>query len=213
MKNIIIIGAGGHSSVIIEIIESMIENGHEIQIKGLLDDNPNRLEFMGYKVLDKAENANLYNDKNTEYVIAIGSNNIRKNIAQNHNNLKYFTAIHPTSIISKRAYINEGTVVMPRAVINVNSEIGSHVIINTGAIIEHDNKIGSFSHISPGVTLCGGVSIGEETHIGANSTVIQYKSVGSKTKIGAGSTVIEDICSDTVAVGSPAKIIKQGDRE
>ena len=208
MKNIIIIGAGGHSSVIIEIIESMIENGHEIQIKGLLDDSPYRKEFMGYKVLDKVENANVYNDKNTEYIIAIGNNNIRKKISNTHSNLKYFRAIHPTAIISKSSSINEGTVVMPRAVINANSEIGSHVIINTGAIIEHDNKIGSFSHISPGATLCGGVNIGEETHIGANSTIIQYKNVGSRTIIGAGSTVTKDIGSDVIAVGSPAKIIK-----
>ncbi|MGL5751282.1 MAG: acetyltransferase [Paraclostridium sp.] len=208
MKNIIIIGAGGHSSVIIEIIENMIENGQDIQIKGLLDDNPNRTEFMGYRVLDKVENAKLYSDENTEFVIAIGSNNIRKKIAKTHSNLKYFTAIHQTAIISKHAYINEGTVVMPRVVVNANSEIGSHAIINTGAIIEHDNKIGSFSHISPGATLCGGVNIGEETHIGANSTIIQYKNVGSRTIIGAGSTVTKDICSDAVAVGSPARIIK-----
>lgn len=208
MKDIVIIGAGGHSSVIIDIIENMIDRGHEIQIKGLLDDNDDIKEFMGYKVLGKVENANLYNIENTEYVIAIGSNSIRKKIAYQYKNLKYFTAIHPTATISKSTYINEGTVIMARSVINANSEIGSHVIINTGAIVEHDNKIGSFSHISPGATLCGGVSIGEETHIGANSTVIQYKSIGSRTTIGAGSTVIKDICSDVVAVGSPAKIIK-----
>ena len=79
------------------------------------------------------------------------------------------------------------------------------MIKNTGAIIEHDNKIGDFCHISPGATLCGGVTIGEETHIGANSTIIQYKSVGSKTIIGAGATVINDIQSNVVAIGCPAK--------
>ncbi|WP_373598222.1 acetyltransferase [Paraclostridium bifermentans] len=208
MKNIVIIGAGGHSAVIIDIIENMIDSGYEIQIKGLLDDNLDRKEFMKYKVLDKVENANLYNTENTEYVIAIGSNNIRNKIAEQYKNLKYFTAIHQTATISKNVYINEGTVIMPRAVINSNSEIGSHVIINTGAIIEHDSKIGDFAHISPGATLCGGVEVGEKVHIGANATIIQYKKIGAKTTIGAGSTVIKDICTDVVAVGSPARIIK-----
>lgn len=210
MKKIIIIGAGGHASVVIEIIESMIEAGNIIQIEGLLDDKEDITEFMGYKILDKIENINLYNDKNTEYIIAIGNNEIRKKIASTYKNLKYFTAIHPTSSISKTSIIKYGSVVMPRVVINANSKIGSHVIINTGAIIEHDNNIGSFSHISPGATLCGGVEIGEETHIGANSTIIQYKKVGSKSTIGAGATVINDIESDVVATGCPAKSKNRG---
>lgn len=205
MKKIIIIGAGGHASVIIEIIESMIETGHKIKIQGLLDDKEEITEFRGYKILDKVKNINLYSHENTEYVIAIGNNEIRKNIAIKYENLKYFTAIHPTAIISKSSIIKDGSVVMPRVVINANSKIGSHVIINTGAIIEHDNYIGNFSHISPGATLCGGVEIGEETHIGANSTIIQYKKVGSKSKIGAGATVINDIESNVVATGCPAK--------
>ena len=41
MKNIIIIGAGGHASVIIDIIECMKNNGHQVNIKGLLDDIKN----------------------------------------------------------------------------------------------------------------------------------------------------------------------------
>lgn len=205
MKEVIVIGAGGHSSVIIEIIEAMIDSGQDLKIKGLLDDNEKISEFMGYKIIDKIKNANLYNSEDTEYVIAIGNNQTRKKIYSEFKNLKYFIAIHPSAIASKSSNIKEGTVVMARAVINANSEIGSHVIINTGSIIEHDNKIGDFCHISPGATLCGGVTIGEETHIGANSTIIQYKSVGSKTIIGAGATVINDIQSNVVAIGCPAK--------
>ena len=36
MKNIIIIGAGGHASVIIDIIESMRNAGHKVRIIGFL---------------------------------------------------------------------------------------------------------------------------------------------------------------------------------
>lgn len=206
MKNIIVIGAGGHASVIIEILEAMIKQGNQIKIHGLLDDNNDKSDFMGYKILDKVENANLYANEGTEFVIAIGNNTIRKNIAMKFKHLKYFISIHPTAIISNRVDINEGTVIMPRAIINSNTKIGRHSIINSGSIIEHDSKIESFTHISPGATLCGGVIVGEESHIGANSTVIQYKSIGKNTIVGAGSTVISDIDSDVVVVGSPAKI-------
>ena len=163
---------------------------------------------MGYEILDEIKNAQLYNDKDTEFVIAIGNNAIRRNIYKKLKGIKYFIAIHPTAVIGTNVTIKSGTIVMPRVVINANTEIGSNVIINSGAIVEHDNTIDDFAHISPGVTLCGGVTVGEATHIGANSTVIQYKKIGSNSIIGAGSTVITDIQSDVMAVGSPAKVIK-----
>ncbi|WP_418896103.1 hypothetical protein, partial [Terrisporobacter hibernicus] len=56
MKNIIVIGAGGHASVIIDILENMKKTGHKINVKGLLDDKENLTEFMGYPVLDKIKN-------------------------------------------------------------------------------------------------------------------------------------------------------------
>lgn len=208
MKNIIIIGAGGHASVIIDIIESMRNAGHEVRIQGLLDDRKDITEFMGYKILDKINNAPLYNYKDTEFVIAIGNNKIRKEIAKKFNELKYFTAIHPTALIGSNVNLKTGTVVMPRAIINANTYIGSHVIINSGSIVEHDNVIDDFAHISPGTTLCGGVTVGESTHIGANSTVIPCKKIGSNSVIGAGSVVVNDIISNVVAVGIPAKIIR-----
>ena len=208
MKNIIIIGAGGHASVIIDIIESMKNVGHELRILGLLDDRKDITKFMGYKILDKINNAPFYNYKDTEFVIAIGNNRIRKEIAEKFNELKYFTPIHPTALIGSNVNIKTGTVVMPRAIINANTYIGSHVIINSGSIVEHDNVIDDFAHISPGTTLCGGVTVGESTHIGANSTVIPCKKIGSNSVIGAGSVVVNDIISNVVAVGIPAKIIR-----
>ena len=208
MKNIILIGAGGHASVIIDIIQSMISSNHEIKIKGILDDRKDIRKLMGYEILDEIKNAQLYNDKDTEFIIAIGNNTIRKNIEKKLKGVKYFTAIHPTAVISINVTIKSGTIVMPRAVINANTEIGSHVIINSGAIVEHDNIIEDFAQISPGATLCGGVTVGEVTHTGDNSTVIQCKKIGCNSIIGAGSTVITDIQSDVMAVGSPAKVIK-----
>ena len=208
MKDIIIIGAGGHASVVIDIIESMKKNGHEINIKGLIDDNEEITEFMGYPVLGKLDDILVYTNNDTEFVIAIGNNEIRRKIAIELKDLKYFTAIHPTSIIGTNVSIGNGTVVMPRSVINVNSVIGKHSIINSGAIVEHDNKIGNFTHISPGAVLAGGVTVGNSTQIGANSVVIQCLNIGSNSIVGAGSTVIRDIESNVTAVGTPAKVLK-----
>ena len=50
MKEIILLGAGGHATVILDILKAQIANGEKIKIKGLLD-NSNKSECMGYPVL------------------------------------------------------------------------------------------------------------------------------------------------------------------
>lgn len=209
MKEIIIIGSSGHASVIIDIIKSMIECGDDLIIKGLLDDRKDLKEFMGYKILGTVDDWHLFNTQNIEFIIGIGNNNIRKSIANKLTSIKFFTAIHSSALIGSNVKIKQGTVVMQNAVVNANTTIGEHCIINSSSVVEHDNIIYDFVHISPSTTLCGGVRVGDTTHIGANSVVIPGIKIGSNTIIGAGSSVIKDISSNVVAVGCPAKIIKE----
>ena len=208
MKEIILLGAGGHAAVILDILKAQITNGEKIKIKGLLDDS-NKKECMGYPILGSTLEANDFNEENTYFIIAIGSNEIRYNLSEKYGHLKFFTAIHPSAIIGSQVAIGDGTVVMPNAVINANSQIGQHVIINTGAIVEHDNLIGDYVHLSPNATLCGTVRVKPLTHIGAGATVIQGKMIGMQSIVGAGATVITDIPDGVVAAGTPAKVIKQ----
>ena len=208
MKEIILLGAGGHAAVIIDILKAQIANGEKIKIKGLLDDS-NKKECMGYPILGSTLRVDDFNEENTYFIIAIGSNEIRYNLSEKYGHLKFFTAIHPSAIIGSQVNIGVGSVVMPNVVINANSQIGQHTIINTGAIVEHDNWIGDYVHLSPNATLCGAVRVKPLTHIGAGSTVIQGKMIGMQAMIGAGSTVITDIPDQVVAVGTPAKVIKQ----
>jgi acetyltransferase-like isoleucine patch superfamily enzyme len=53
------------------------------------------------------------------------------------------------------------------------------------------------------------VVIGDYAFIGVNSTVMPGVTVGKASVIGAGSIVIEDIPAFKIAVGAPAKVIKQ----
>lgn len=208
MKEIILLGAGGHAAVILDILKAQIANGEKIKIKGLLDDS-GKLEWMGYPILGSTLEANDFNEENTYFIIAIGSNKIRYKLSEKYSHLKFLTAIHPSAIIGSQVNIGAGTVVMPNAVINANSQIGQHVIINTGVIVEHDNLIGDYVHLSPNATLCGTVRVKPLTHIGAGATVIQGKTIGMQSMIGAGATVITHIPDQVVAVGTPAKVIKQ----
>ena len=145
--------------------------------------------------------------KNAEFIIGIGNADIRESLA-NSLNVKWFTAIHPSAIISPSAVLGKGTVVMPNAVINARAVIGNHCIINTGAIVEHDNIISDYVHISVGAKLGGTVTIGKKTWIGIGSTVKNNVNIFSDCMIGAGATVVDDISTKGTYVGIPARKLK-----
>ena len=200
MKTIVIFGAGGHTKVIIDLINEL----NSYQIIGIYDDNKEG-SFEDIPIIGKInENINISYD---EYIIGIGNDNIRKIIYDKFPKLNWAVLIHPQSIISKNTIIDNGTVVFAGAVIQTGVKIGKQCIINTNCNIDHESNIDNFSSISPGVTICGNVMIGELTFIGANSTIIQGKKIGKKCLVGAGSVVIRDIVDNSKVIGNPGKII------
>lgn len=213
MKDIVIIGAGGHAKVIADIILKRKELLNEkLNIIGFLDDGYKNLKYNKIfdipilgdtNLIEKLEQEKKYN-----YVIGIGNNEIREKISNKFSNLNYYTAVHPKAIIGRDVNIEEGTVVMANVVVNSGTKIGKYCILNTGSIIEHDNNIKDYCHISPNSTLCGTVTVGKNSWIGAGSTVIQNKNIGENTMIGASSVIIRDIPNNCTVVGNPGKIIK-----
>jgi len=204
MEKVCIIGGSGHARVVADIIACMINNGYDAQIIGFLDDNPEKTELLGYPRLGDLSCIEALSASGACFVIGIGDNGIRKKISEGHN-VRWFTAIHPTSQISSHASIGEGTVVMPGSIINAGAHVGRHVIVNSGAVIEHDCLLADFVHVSPNATLCGNVSVGEFTHIGAGATVIQNIKIGAFSVIGAGAVVVRDVCDNKTVKGVPAK--------
>ena len=203
-----VIGEGGHSKVIMELIHS--KENH--RIKAILDDKYTELTLSNgvYWGPISAAHGLLSQISSLKFVVAIGNNQIRKSIVlklglPNHS---YISLIHETAVISSSASIGQGTVIMAHATINADAWVGNHTIINTGGIIEHDNRIGDYVHIAPRATLTGSVNVKEGTMIGAGATIIPGKSIGEWTIIGAGATVISDIPANSTAVGTPARITK-----
>lgn len=189
-KRVIVIGASGHGKVVADIVRA---NGDELL--GFLDDDANK------ETLGKVDDYNKYPD--AEFVIGIGNGNVRKKISVLP--LKWYTAVHPSAIISPSAQIGEGTVVMPNAVVNADSTIGCHCIVNSGAIVEHDNIIGDYSHISVGAKLGGTVNVGKLTWIGIGATIINNVNICDECMIGAGAVVVKNIKEKGTYVGVPVR--------
>ncbi|MDM5157344.1 acetyltransferase [Bacillus sp. DX1.1] len=206
---IIMIGTGGHSKVIRDII---LSNGN-CEVIGHLDDVYEQLKVEdGIYFGPISAAVKLMNEHaDTKFVIAIGNNRTRKLIMEQLEipNHRYVTLIHKQAIVSLSAKIGVGTVVMPGAIVNADVEIGNHVIVNTGAIVEHDNKVKDFVHISPNAVLTGSVTLGTGVHVGAGVNVIPNITIGDWAVIGAGATVICDIVANCTAVGIPARVTKK----
>ena len=188
-------GASGHAKVIIDILKA-----NHIEIEGLVDDNPNINELLGYPVFHGREDI-------SPLIISIGDNKIRQMIAHKLN-VEFGTAIHPSAMISPYAIVREGSVIMQGAVVQSCACIGKHCIVNTGVSVDHECVIGDYVHISPHSTLCGNVHVGEGCWIGACTTVLPGVKVGKWSVIGAGSVVAKDIPDGVLAVGNRCKTIK-----
>lgn len=197
-KEVIIIGAGGHGKVIADIV-----NKSKDKVIGFLDDAKGSDKVLTYPILGKTCDCVKYQDK--EFFLAIGNNEIRKKISAEYPMLKYYTAIHPTAVISEHVTIGEGTCVMAGVVINSSADIGKQCIINSGTIIEHDNKLADFVHVSPGAVLCGTVTVGECTHIGGGVTVKNNINITSNVVVGVGAAVVADITEPGTYCGVPAE--------
>jgi sugar O-acyltransferase (sialic acid O-acetyltransferase NeuD family) len=193
----ILYGAGGHAKVVCNTLENL-----NIFIDAIFEDIPS-INFSNGKIISKKYDPNFL--PNVDLIIAIGSNQLRKNISTKIKH-PFGKCIAKSSVVDLSVEIGDGTVVMHNSVIQSSSKIGRHCIINTSASIDHDSIIHDFVHISPGVTLCGNVNVDEGTHIGAGSTVIPNIKIGKWCVIGAGTVIVNDIPDYSMVLGVPGKI-------
>jgi sugar O-acyltransferase (sialic acid O-acetyltransferase NeuD family) len=200
-KSLLILGAGGHAKVVIETARRC---GYEPT--AVFDDDESLIGTEVSGVLVKNTIKSLNADISEPAIIAIGSNRVRKLIAEKFKKMSWVTLLHPNAYICSSAIVGAGSLVCAGVVIQPDAVIGSHVIINTGANADHDCFVADFCHICPGVNLAGGVQIKEGTMVGIGASVIPLIEVGKWSVIGAGATVIKNIPAQVTAVGTPAKV-------
>lgn len=200
MKEVYLVGAGGHAKVIAEILELQGD-----LVKGVFDDNASITHLLHYPSFGFF-NPEMIGDR-AKVIISVGNNRIRKSIAERLK-VRFGSALHPSVVLSKTATIGNGSVAMAGVTVNSEAKIGSHVILNTQCSVDHDCQIGDYVHLSPQVALAGGVKVGEGTHIGIGACVIQGITIGKWCTIGAGAVIINDIPDGATVVGNPGKIIK-----
>lgn len=206
MIPILVIGAGGHSKVVIDILQEQ----PEYHIVGCIDNDENKVISDVPVIGQDKDLEKFYTSGVRHAVIAIGDNYIRNKLYNKVRSIGYemINAISKHSCVSKNAILGSGVVIMPGAIINAYTSISDNVIINTGTTIDHDCRIGTSVHIAPGCNIAGSVQIGEGTFVGLGSKVIDSIIIGEWSIIGAGSVIITEISNNVLAIGHPAKVIR-----
>ena len=155
MKEILLIGGGGHCKSVIDVIE---QEG-KFQIVGIID----KAELLGsnvlgYSIIGVDSDLENLSKKYSYALVTIGqikSSKLRKSLFDLAKKAGFTlpSIISPRAYISKNAVIGNGVVVMHDVLINANASIGDNCIINSKALIEHDTKVAEHCHISTNTTI------------------------------------------------------------
>nr|WP_317200235.1 acetyltransferase [uncultured Psychrobacter sp.] len=211
LKPIVILGSGGHSNILAELI---IAEGRKIVAVVSPDNIEKSSPLSGIRqIMTDEEVLSTYESAQIELVNGIGtipSNDTKFRLFNyfSENGYRFASVISPHAILAKSVKLEEGVQIMSGAIIQTNAIIGMNSLINSGAIVEHDCYIGAHNHIAPGATLSGSVTTGSQVHVGTGANIIQNIKIGHKAIVGAGCTVIRDISEEQVVVPARNRILR-----
>lgn len=188
MEKIILIGGGGHSRAVIDVIE--MQNRYEIV--GIIVDKKELIgqDVLGYKIIGSDDDLETIFQTCKNAAITVGqikSNEARVRVFDKLKKIGFNlpAIISPLAYVSKHSFVDEGSVVMHHALVNSNAKVGKNCIINTKALIEHDAVVEDNCHISTGAVVNGGVVVKKDTFYGSNATSKEYVEVSGFIKAGS----------------------------
>jgi sugar O-acyltransferase (sialic acid O-acetyltransferase NeuD family) len=117
--------------------------------------------------------------------------------------------VNPSSFVSAHASLGRGVLLMGMNAVNHGARLDDFVALDWQVTIGHGAHLGMAAFAGPGSRVAGDVSCGEEAYLGLGCQVIEQMRIGRGSLIGAGSTVTRDIPEAVVAVGSPARVVRE----
>ena len=207
---VIIIGAGGHASV---LADALYEAG--IEVLGFTDQDMHLhgTQRFGLPILGGDHILLNYSPEKLRLVnglgFVVGSGRVaaRALVQQKLEAIGWSFApvFHPSVQISRHAILSADVQLLAGAIVQAGAIVGKGSIVNTAAIVEHNAVIGDWCHVATRATLCGQTHIGNGCLIGAGAVLRQSLTLGDDTVVAAGAVVVRNSAGDETLCGVPAR--------
>lgn len=206
-KPLVIIGSGGHACCMLEVAHLA-----GFDVAGFIDRTNLKAEFVKGLPIIGGDDLLLEKSFIDDHLFAVGigdpvaRNRYGKLLLQQHAECP--AIVNPSSYISADAKIGAGVLLMGMNAVNHGALLDDFVALDWQVTVGHGAQLGSSIFAGPGSRVAGDVVCGDETYLGIGCQIIECVSVGKNSIIGAGATVTRNIPDNVVAVGSPAKVIR-----
>lgn len=211
MKPIVIYGAGGFASEVLELIRDINRDHQQWEVLGFLSDDPDTWGEEREAITVLGGERWLERQRGVSLVLGVGSPAVKARLAERlrPQPIEWPALIHPSVVRSNRVRLSFGTVIAAGSILTTNIIVQDFAMVNLACTIGHDCSLGAFSTLAPGVHVSGNVRIEEGVDIGTGTVLIPGVTVGAWSIVGAGTVVTQSLPNDCTAVGVPARVVKQ----
>ena len=203
-RRVMLLGAGGHASDVLGVIERINLQTPTWDVIGIADDSKvpklerfvtRNIPFLG--TVDEA----IARHPDVEFIATVGFPAGRRLVAERAERAgcRAATLIDPRAIVAPSVEVGAGSVVLGGSYLSALVGIGRHVYISALVVIGHDTTVGDYSSLMPGAMICGDATLASDVLVGANATVLQGARIEEGASVGAGAVARRVAAGTTVS--------------
>ena len=207
-KKIVIYGAG--SSIVVDFEETCSRN--ELNVVAIIKNQGNEsyaIETENVVGLDRFHEE-FYNYPLAVALFTPGNRKFAVDQARDFGADCFISIIDQTAIIPRSLQVGNGVFINCGVTIGGKCQLGNFSFINRGSSLGHHVIVNDYASIGPGVVTGGFVSVGRGSVIGTGAVILPGVSIGANAVVASGSVVTRDVPNNTLVMGNPAKIKREG---